>query len=390
MPSIPYKAAVVKQLNIINIQTLSPSDLVLGGFEPSATDPTLGSIAMVGFASGPLSNAGRAVVSYRRLPLATLASYWPNPLILTKTPTLYEALERFGQSTGLRLTQNDVVDVPLNFTTGKLTLTAKPNSNVCSGSVVIDIKARDVEQLASYWPVVALNRTTVLVDMPDLIRLANTTNHRYVDTQAVTNNGIVESDDPRGNTLVEFVGNPAYGFTGTVGVYFNRDAFSALFPDLYAYSTTPYNGTTRQFVQDFFPQVLDKVTLESIIDDPVVYGSTGKDVEVPIRIASTSLNLGGTIKAKILWQSGTDVTSIRSTYIQYATKDITAANVASVRGRTLTQQFYPVSVRAMLAQYAVREITSASVASVRGRTLTRQFYGTSLRQAFLQYAVADT
>lgn len=390
MPFIPYKSAVVKQLNILNVQTILPTDVVFGSFEASASDPTRGSAAMVGRATGPLANAGRAAVQYRRIPLSALAALWPDPVNLTVAPTLYESLERLGQSTGIRFTTKDVSDVALDFNSGKLTLTAKPTSNRFSGSVTINIKARALQDLSTYWPRTALNRTTLLADMTDLIKLANNTNQRYVDVQALTNNGIADSTDPRGNTLVEFVGKAAYGFTGTVGVYFNRDSISDQFPDLYMYSTTPYTGTTRQFVQNYFPQILDKVLLESIIDDPVSYGSTGKDVNVPIRIASTSLNVGGTLTAKVYWQAATDFTSVRTAYTQYAVKDLTVASVGSVRGRTLTQQFYGTSVRTANVQYAVRELTVASVASVRGKMLIPQLYGTSLRQAFLQYAVADT
>jgi len=391
MPSIPYKAAVVKQLNLINGASVLPQDVLMGGFTPTA-DPTFGVSNIKGTPTGELADRGKTQVRYHRRTLAELSQFWPAIIRIPKAPTLHEALLRIGQITGVVLTENDVENQPLDFTNGDITvtLTAKPGSNLCTGSKVITLHARKPIELASVWMNQALVRTGVLAGIGDLIGLANAINRRFVEKQSVSWGALRNSNSPFGNSVVTFTGKPEYGYTGTLDLYFNRDSIVDLFPDLYIYSTAPYKGTTLSYIQAFFPQVLDKVLPEQIVDDVVDYGSTGQDVTVPITVKETSLNLTGTTQTHVLWKSGTDFVSLRSLFAQMATKDISVASVSGVFGRTLVQQYYPTSLRSLNIQYATKELTAASVSNVIGRALVQQYYGTSVRSAFAQYAVSDT
>lgn len=392
MPKISVRDTLVKQLNLLNGQTLSGSDILLGAFNDDSDQPTHGTSNIKGAPAGQIANTGKTQVTYNRQDLATLAKYWPTPLAIYAAPTLYESLLRLAQVTGLHLTTDDVEDVAITYTNNLATinLVAKAGSNLVSGSVQLTLRARKNAVLGAKWPTVKLPRTTVLSNLSELARLANTVNKVFVDPMAVSHGDLSDSDSTLGNSAVTFSGIPAYGYTGDVTVYFDRDRISDLFPDLYMYSTTPYSGTTRQFVQTYFPQVLDKVALTDIIDEPITYGSTGKNVDVAVRIATTSLNVTGTLLLHVLWQSGTDVVSVRQLLTQYAVQEPTAAGTTGVFAKMLVPQLYPVSLRQVLIQYATLDITAAGTTGVVAKYLVPQLYGVSLRQVLVQYAVAES
>ena len=393
MPTIPFKQAVVKELNKINGVAIAVSDVLVGSFTASKSDPKTGTAMLFANPAGTISDAGRTTVQYQRLPLQMIAAYWPSPLVVRQAPTVRELIPALARATGVRFTEKDLQDQALDFSTGDISvvLYAQPNSNLCVGSVRVTLRAAPLVNLASVWTNPVLQRQGLLNDVSDLIALANTTNQRFVDKQCVSWGALQDTDDPRGNSVVRFTGKPAYGFTtDVVDLYFNRDSIADILPKLFIYSTQAYTGTTRQFIQTYFPQILNKIILTNIVDDFVQYGSTGQDVEVPIKVIPGSLNLTGTINASVLWQSGTDFVSFRSSFMQYASREPSAASVAGVRGKALIQQYYPVSVRSANIQYAVQDRTASSVAAVRGKALVQQYYGISMRTAFMQYAVSES
>lgn len=392
MPSIKPLEVVVKELNKINSASVTSSELGMTSFLPDSTDPSVGYVGLSGV-SGSMATAGSTRVRYHRLDLATLKPLWPTHISIPRTPTLYEALLRLSKVIGLTLTSKDVTDAPIAFNNGlaSITLVAKDTSQIVSGSTSVSLLLGDDVSLPTKWVTSALSFDNPVASIPDLVPLLNAANKTSVELQSVSW-GDITSIDGDYNTQIVFSGKSAYGYVGDVTVLFNRTSLTTLFPFLYAFNQTAWTGTTRSFIQKFVPQMLTKILLTDIKDEPVSIGATAKDEVVVLTAANGTLNVGGKVNVNMYWSDPNQVTSIRSVLSNYAVDDnAQQAAVGQTNLQYLVQISYPTSIRSVMTAYAIDDnVQQAAVGQTTLQYLVQKFYPTNIRSVTAFYAVKDT
>lgn len=392
MPSIKPLEAIVKELNKVNSASVASSELGMTPFIPDSANPSVGYASLSGV-SGSMANAGSTRVRYHRLDLASLKLLWPTRIPIQRTPTLYEALLRISKVIGLTLTSKDVSDAPIAFNNGvaSVTLVAKDTSQTVSGATPITLRLSDDISLPTQWVTSALSFDNPVASIPGLVPLLNSANNTSVEVQSVSW-GDITSIDGEYNTQIVFSGKPAYGYVDNVTVMFNRAPLTTLFPFLYVFNQTAWTGTTRSFIQKFVPQMLTKILLTDIKDEPVSIGATAKDEVVVLTAANGTLNVGGKVNVNVYWSDPNQVTGVRSVLSNYAVDDnAQQAAVGQANLQYLVQISYPTSVRAVMASYAIDDnLQQAAVGQTNLQYLVQKFYPTNIRSVTAYYAVKDT
>lgn len=392
MPSIKPLEVAVKELNQLNSASAPSSELGLSPFLPDTPGSSQGYAVLTGV-SGSMAQSGTARIRYHRLDLAACKALWPAVISIPRAPTLHELLVRVGKVTGLSLTPDDVEDVPVAFVGNSATvnLISKDASNVVSGNVAINLTAMDDVSLPTQWPVSVLSIETTLASIPDLVVLINDANNSSVELQSVSWGEII-STDGEFNTQLTFSGKPDYGYVDDVTFQFNRTPLTTLFPLLYIYNQSTWTGTTRTLVQTYLPQMLDKILITDIKDEPVTIGNTGKDEVVVLRAANGALNVGGKVNVNVYWSNPSEVTSIRKVLGSYAVDDnVQQAGVTQATFQYLTQVVYPTSIRSVMSNYAIDDnVQQAGFTGANLTYLVQKFYPTSIRSVAMSYAVKDT
>lgn len=392
MPSIKPLEVVVKELNKVNSASVTSGELGMTSFIPDSTDPSVGYAGLSGV-SGSMADAGSTRIRYHRLDLASLKPLWPTDIPIQRTPTLYEALLRIGKVVGLTLTSKDVSDAPIAFNggTAPITLVAKETSQVVSGVASITLTLADDISLPTQWVTSTLSFDNPVAAIPDLVPLLNAANRTSVEVQSVSW-GDITSIDGEYNTQIVFSGKPAYGYVDDVTVLFNRTSLATLFPFLYVFNQTAWSGTTRGFVQTFVPQMLTKILLTDIKDEPLSIGASAKDEVVVLTAANGTLNVGGKVNVNLYWSDPNQVTGVRSVLSNYAVDDnAQQAAVGQTNLKYLVQISYPTNVRAVMASYAIDDnAQQAAVGQTNLQYLVQKFYPTNIRSVTAFYAVKDT
>lgn len=391
MPKIPVTQAYTKQLNLLNNLSITQDNLMFGVFTQTAGS-NVGMVNFKGTPTGSLAGLNKTQLTANRVNLTDLVSQWVTPIPILTTPTLYEALVRLGQKTGVVFDPTDINDATLawgNDGTQSVTLTAKSGSTLCYGSATISlIKKADIS-LPAYWPSVALVKTSVITGYNDIVALANKTNGVSLDSQALTFSAPTTSaGDSRGNSVITATGRSGYGVTGSVNLYFDRPLFSDLFPNLYMYNQTVINTTTRNFVQTYFPDMLTKITLDGIVDAPLTVGGNSADEVVVLTAVDGSFNITGTCNIQVYWSTSTNYVTVRNATLQYAAAEYTASAMRSAYANYLTQTVYGNTVRNAMLQYAVAEVTASAVKSAYANYITQTVFSATVRNVFVFYAVA--
>lgn len=391
MPKIPVTQAYTKQLNLLNNLSIPQANLMFGAFNQT-TGAGVGVVNFKGTPTGSLAGLNKTQLTANRVNLTDLVSKWVSPIPILTTPTLYEALVRLGQKTGVVFDQADISDATLtwgNDGTQTVSLTAKAGSTLCYGAATISLVKRADISLPVYWPTVKLVKTSVLTSNDDIVALANKTNGVSLDTQALTfTTPATSNGDARGNSVITATSRSGYGVTGSVNLYFDRPLFGDLFPNLYMYNQTVINTTTRNFVQTYFPDMLTKITLDGIVDAPLTVGATSADEVVTLTAVDGSFNITGTCNIQVYWSTSTNFVTVRNATLQYAVAEYTASAMRSAYANYLTQTVYGNTVRNVTVQYAVAEVTTSAVKSAYANYITQTVFSAAVRNVFVFYAVA--
>lgn len=232
MPTV--KDLLVRDLNVLNNQTLAVSDMSFGvpsiGSTPTETQMTL-------FASttGTISGAGSAKITYNRVDLATVATIISQNVTVTNGNTLYTVLPSIRRFTGLQLEQSDFADSPITWSdsdTATLVLTPLETSSHWVGSATLHLTLRP-SNITRLYDTTALSLTDDLITPQGIQTQANSVNGAYVPYTAVTlgdpQDTATAGLDTTRNTAVLVSAVAGSGYVGSTYLYYDRRTLSDVF-----------------------------------------------------------------------------------------------------------------------------------------------------------------
>lgn len=219
--------AVVRELNTLNGVGLSASEM---GFSYSYTDEaTQIAIGRLFGKSGSLINAGATTLHYSRMDLTEAFQNTNTPVVVNGGNTVYGILNSLRRSTGLALTNADLIDAPITWVndTASVTIAAKDTGQFWKGSVTLQLSLEPI----SLGLLLANPAVSVLDDVittPGLLAAAQIAARAYVPFDAVVYGA---PEDTTGvptlaNTRVLVTAIPGSGYAGSSYIYYDRKSLN--------------------------------------------------------------------------------------------------------------------------------------------------------------------
>lgn len=297
MPSFDSKSLLLKNLNVLNGQTYTLSDL---GLAFTRQEGQSAHALLAALPTGALTGAGSVDVQYQRLPLSTLQAISGVTAVSTRRITKISLLlSELSRQTGFVITAADVVDNTITYdenNTAIVQIAANSTTLTYSGSCNFTVvaNAQDID-LAS--AVRVTDYMDIDVDSTDYVKSliqANAT--QYLDWSGITLSS--PTNAPEGsvrNSQATLTAVPGSGYSGTVTIYFDRFESTAVnFPNLFMFPlSSDWTGTPWQWLTQFHPDVAYYYTEDQFNPSPFTIRAGAINYVVPSGGSATSWKIVG-------------------------------------------------------------------------------------------------
>lgn len=327
MPSLRGKSVLLKELNTLNGQSYTLSDVDIRRL--SSVEKSL----MVSLSTGKLVNAGNMSFSHKAVGLEGLGEVWPGTIVILRTPTLLEAITRISQQLGITFSSMDLVDTHIPDTGGVITLTAADTSLVFKGSTNITVEVTTIPTQSIY-------------PLTDLTRTAGWSSTELVTSFGVRNKrpdiqpngylpGPAKAITGQYNTEVPLTARADYGYVGDTAVQYNRTDLTALGTQVAIWNQA-WTGTTYQFLQKFLPELAVLFTADDIVNSTVTFNGT-TSIPVPVQTKPGALNALGDLTVNLMVGNPYAYVKIRNMSSQVLYNVMGVAGVRNLCAQTLYQ-----------------------------------------------------
>lgn len=327
MPSLRGKSVLLKELNTLNGQSYTLSDVDIRRL--SSVEKSL----MMPLTTGTLVNAGNMAFSHKAVGLEGLGEVWPGTIVILRTPTLIEAIIRISQQLGITFSNTDLVDTHIPDTGGVITLTAAETSLVFKGSTNITVEVSTIP-------------TQQIYPLTDLIRTAGWSATGLVSAFGVRNKrpdiqpngylpGAAKAITGQYNTEVPLTARVEYGYVGDTVVQYNRTDLTELGTQVAIWNQA-WTGTTYQFLQKFLPELAVLFTADDIVNSTVTFNGT-TSIPVPVQTKPGALNALGDLTVNLMVGNPYAYVKIRNMSSQVLYNVLGVAGVRNLCAQTLYQ-----------------------------------------------------